>query len=38
MRLPIYLDYNVSTPVDPDVLSEMLPYLSSHPVRSTPPC
>ncbi len=24
---PVYLDYNASTPVDPAVLSEMLPYL-----------
>lgn len=28
MGLPIYLDYNASTPVDPEVLREMLPYLS----------
>jgi len=39
MMNPIYLDYNASTPVDPRVLDEMLPYLknkygnpsSSHP-------
>ena len=39
MQNPIYLDYNASTPVDPRVLQEMLPYLkekfgnpsSSHP-------
>ena len=39
MQNPIYLDYNASTPVDPRVLDEMMPYLkekfgnpsSSHP-------
>lgn len=28
MELPVYLDYNSTTPVDPDVLKSMLPYFS----------
>jgi cysteine desulfurase len=30
MRLPIYLDYAATTPVDPRVAQRMIPYLSEH--------
>jgi cysteine desulfurase len=30
MRLPIYLDYSATTPVDPRVADKMIPYLTEH--------
>ncbi len=30
MEKPIYLDYNATTPTDPEVAAEMLPYLQTH--------
>ena len=30
MQKPIYLDYNATTPHDPEVISAMLPYLTEH--------
>lgn len=29
-KLPVYLDYNATTPIDPRVLEAMQPYLSTH--------
>ena len=30
MKLPIYLDYSATTPVDPRVAAKLIPYLSEH--------
>ncbi|MBX9768572.1 MAG: aminotransferase class V-fold PLP-dependent enzyme, partial [Bdellovibrionales bacterium] len=30
MKMPLYLDYNSTTPVDPRVLEAMLPYFTEH--------
>jgi cysteine desulfurase len=30
MRLPVYLDYSATTPVDPRVAAKMIPYLTEH--------
>lgn len=29
MSTPVYLDYNATTPIDPDVVQEMLPFISN---------
>ena len=30
MKTPVYMDYHATTPVDPEVVTAMLPYFSEH--------
>jgi len=30
MKIPVYLDYNATTPIDPEVANEMLPYIHTN--------
>ena len=30
MKFPLYFDYSATTPVDPRVAQEMIPYLTEH--------
>ena len=30
MKLPVYLDYSATTPVDPRVAAKMIPWLTEH--------
>ena len=29
MEKPVYLDYNATTPIDPEVANEMIPYIQT---------